>query len=119
MFDVFRRDLKVIRGRRGQYVNGVYSYTGMTVSHIIKASVQATDAEIMQTLPEGARTKESYTLFTDSELLTADVLAAKSADVVIIDDARYQVVKVTKMSNLDFCTKHYEAVIVRENEDVA
>lgn len=118
MFDVFRRDLTVIHGRRGQYIKGIYTHVGMTVSHVIKASVQATDAEIMQTLPEGVRTKESYTLFTDSELSTADITVGKSADVVIIDGSRYQVIKVTKMSNLDFCTKHYEVVVVRENVDV-
>ena len=118
MFDVFRRELTVIHGRRGQYVDGIHTYVGMTASHVIKASVQATDAEVMQTLPEGARTKESYTLFTNDELSTADVSIDRGADIVIIDDARYQVIKVTKMSNLDFCAKHYEVVVIRENVDV-
>ena len=51
MFDVFRRDLTVTRKAIGSYVNGLWVDNGQNSSFTIKASVQATDAEILQTGP--------------------------------------------------------------------
>lgn len=115
MFDVFRRDLTVYRIGQGQYANGIWQ-DGANTSIIIKASVQATDAEIMQTLPEGERTKESYTLFTNTKLETSKVNNSKP-DVVMIEGERYQVIRVTAHQNLKYPTAHYEVLVVRENVD--
>ena len=117
MFDVFRRDLTVTRKAIGSYVNGLWVDNGQNSSFTIKASVQATDAEILQTLPEGYRTKESYTLFTDSKLQTS-VVSKTNPDVVTIEDEPYQVVRVTPWKNLSYPTAHYEILVVRENVDV-
>jgi len=73
MFDVFRRDLQVIRSGLGSYEQGMWREGTAEDAFYIKASVQATDAEVLETLPEGYRTRESYTLFTDSKLQTSVV----------------------------------------------
>ena len=115
MFDVFRRPLTVIRKGEGTHVDGVWVESESS-TFSIKASVQATDAEILQTLPEGYRTRESYTLFTDSKLQTAKT-GNNDPDIVIIHDDRYQVIRVTPWQNLDYATKHYEILVVKENFD--
>ena len=117
MFDVFRRNLTVKRKALGSYVNGLWVESQEDSVFTIKASVQATDAEILQTLPEGYRTKESYTLFTDSKLQTS-VVSKTNPDVVTIEDEPYQVVRVTPWKNLSYPTAHYEILVVRENVDV-
>jgi hypothetical protein len=115
MFDVFRKDLTVYRTGEGKYINGLWE-DGATSSFTIKASIQATDAEIMQTLPEGERTKESYTLFTGNSLKTSEVNKSKP-DVVIIEGERYQVIRVTAHQNLKYPTAHYEVLVTKENID--
>ena len=115
MFDVFRQNLTIIRKEAGSFQNG-YWCGGEDASFNITASVQATDAEILQTLPEGHRTTGSYTLLTESKLLTA-VTNQRTPDIVIIDDQRYLVARITPWQHLAQ-TKHYEIVVVRENIDV-
>ena len=107
MFDVFRRELNVYRKSDGSFIDG-YWQDGEESSFNILASVQGTDAEVLQTLPEGYRTRESYTLFTDSELKTA-LTGTRTPDKFI--EAR-----VSPWQHLD-PTKHYEVVVVRENVD--
>jgi hypothetical protein len=113
MFDLFRKPLKVIRTFKGSYVAG-YWVDGSSEDFNINASVQATDAEVIQALPEGQRTSLSYTLITDKllKVSTGDT----SPDVVIIDDERFLVSRVTSWQNL-YQTKHHEVVVVRENID--
>ncbi len=115
MFDVFRRVLTVERSTGSFDEDGLW-VNNSSVNFEIKASIQATDAEIMQTLSEGYRTKETFTLFTSTLLKVADVDTAL-ADKVIIDNIVFQVVKVTPWQNLAFDTKHYEVVVVKMDDD--
>jgi hypothetical protein len=114
MFDVFRRKLTVYRKGDGSFAYG-YWQDGEEHSFEILSSVQGTDAEILETLPEGYRTRESYTLFTDSRLNTA-VTSKNTPDMVLIDGQKFIVAKVSTWQHLD-PTKHYEVVVVRENVD--
>jgi predicted glycosyltransferase len=114
MFDIFRKPLKVLRKASGGYTGG-YWQDGEVSSFMINASVQGTNAEVLQTMPEGARTTACYTLRTDTKLLTATA-EGFTPDIVIIDDERFLVTRVTKWQNLPQ-TKHYEIVVVRENLD--
>ena len=114
MFDVFRKSLNVERKAQGGFADG-YWQDGAAQSFSILASIQATDAEILETLPEGYRTKESYTLFTDTKLQTA-ITNNTTPDIVVIDNEKFLVARVTPWRHLD-PTMHYEIVVVRENVD--
>jgi len=114
MFDVFRRKLTVYRKGDGSFIDG-YWQDGEESSFNILSSVQGTDAEILQTLPEGYRTRESYTLFTESKLQTA-ITGTRTPDIVEIEAEKFIVAKVSSWQHLD-PTKHYEVVVVRENLD--
>lgn len=118
MFNVFRRILEVERPL-GQFdEDGLWVASGLDQGFVktIKASVQATDAEILQTLPEGYRTKETHTLYSNDGLRIAKV-GVYNADIVVINGDRFQVVKVTEGDNLHFATKHYEMVVVKIDDD--
>lgn len=118
MFDVFRRVLSVKRYGVGSYNSLGEWIDGEESEFQIKASVQATDAEVLNTLPEGYRTTESYTIFTDTKLLTSEA-NKRNADVVTIEGDKFQVIKITPWLNLDYPTKHYETVLMRVNVDDA
>ena len=115
-FNVFRRSLLVKRQGAGGYNDDGFWVEQESSSFSITASVQQTDAEVLQTLPEGYRTKESYTLFTESKLETA-ITGVRNADIVVIDSQDFQVTRVSPWQNLSFPTKHYEVLVTRVNED--
>lgn len=114
MFDVFRKKLEVERKGQGEFVDG-YWQDGSSSLFSIFASIQGTDAEILETLPEGYRTRESYTLFTDSKLQTA-ITESATPDIITIEGDKFLVAKITPWQHLD-PVKHYEVVVVRENID--
>jgi hypothetical protein len=118
MFDVFRRKLKVTRTSPGNYDTGLWG-DGTQESFDIKASVQGADNEVLQTLPEGYRTKKVYVLYTSTELKTAQVDQATVPDVVTIDDEDYNVIKVTKHTNIKgYATEHYQVVVIESSVDL-
>lgn len=118
MFDVFRRDLAAKRKALGSYVNGLWAESQEDTSFTIKASVQGVDAETLQTLPEGYRTREAHILYTSAELKTSQ-LNVRKPDVVEIDGDKFQVIKVTKKDNIkNYPTNHYEVIVIKENVDV-
>lgn len=111
---MFRRSLTVERKAKGNFADGVWE-EGETSSFNILASVQGTNAEVLQTMPDGASTSATYTLRTSTKLMTS-VAGESTPDVVIIDDERFFVMRVTPWQNLQH-TKHYEVVVVRDNTD--
>jgi hypothetical protein len=118
MFDVFRRKLKITRTLPGNYDPGLW-IDGAKESFDIKASVQGADNEVLQTLPEGYRTKKVYVLYTSTELKTAQVAEATMPDMVIIDGEKYNVIKVTKHTNIKgYATEHYQVVVIESSFDL-
>ena len=114
MFEMFRRSLVVERKAKGGFISGEWQ-DGATISFNILASVQGTNAEVLQTMPEGASSTATYTLRTSTKLMTS-IAGESTPDVVIIDDERFFVMRVTPWQNLQH-TKHYEVVVVRDNTD--
>ena len=116
IFDIFRRNLTVKRVERGSYQNveGLTLWVdGDETSFTIKASVQGVDNEVLQTLPEGDRTKEIYILYTSTELKTV-IAGVSTPDIVIIDNKEYQVIRVTSRHNLStYATAHYEILVIK------
>jgi hypothetical protein len=114
MFDIFRRSLVVIRKSKGRCVSGIWE-DGEATSFNITASVQGTCAEVLQTMPEGSRASATYTLRTDAKLLTS-IAGETTPDIVVIDDEKFVVLRVTPWQNLQH-TKHYEVVVTQVNYD--
>lgn len=117
IFDIFRRDLTVKRIGIGDYQkvdDGPALWVdGAETSFTIKASVQGADNEVLQTLPEGDRTKEVYVLYTTTELKTV-VTGLSNPDIVVIDNKEYQVIRVTSRRNLStYATAHYEIIVIK------
>ncbi|MGI4775349.1 MAG: hypothetical protein ACRYE9_00180 [Janthinobacterium lividum] len=105
MFDVFRRELLVIRQTAGHYCEGLWQQS-FSYSFTIKASVQGSEAETLQSLPEGYRTSENYTLYTDTKLHAAK-------DIVVIEGKEFLVIKVTPWQHFA-TTSHYEVVVTKD-----
>jgi len=115
MFDVFRRSLEV-HSNAGTYGDdGIWVDLPVVVS-TIQASVQSVDDDLLNTLPEGYRTKECFLLITDTFLKLAKPDERK-ADTVKIDGEWYQVVKTKTWKNLWSETKHCEAIVVKLDDD--
>ena len=116
MFAMFRRTLNVERKSAGKYIDGLWQ-DGEVTKFTIQASVQGTNAFILQTLEEGVRNKGNYTLRTSSKL-TMGQIGVSTPDVVIIDDERFIVVRVTPWQNIK-ATSHYKIVVAREGADAS
>ena len=106
----FRKPLQVKRTlSAGKYVNGNY-LPGDPVPTLLTifASVQPATGKVLEALPEGRRNSESYVLYTDSELFTAEVSGSKNADLVLIFSREFEVIKVKKYQN--GVISHYEVL---------
>ena len=62
----------------------------------------------MVLLPEGRREKQSYKLYTDTELFIADMLNQKNADLVTIMEKVFEIVGV--FPNQSGVISHYKAI---------
>ncbi len=113
---IFRKTLIALRKGAGSYVNFQW-VDGVPEVFEIKASIQPTPAEVMLTLPEGYRTKESYTLITDANLKTASSADKSNPDVVVIENEKYQVTRVESWQNTFL--NHYEIIVTKEDRDAA
>ena len=112
--DIFKRDVTVERTAPGSYVDYVW-VEGSVSSLTIRANVQPTPAEVLETLSEGYRNKDSYTLFTNTHLFTS-VDNSSNPDVVLLYNRRYIVAKVAIWGNTSL--SHYEIVVVEDESDV-
>jgi len=102
-----KRELLVTRKSEGVYFEGEW-LEGQDNNFVIKASVQGTNAQTLQALPEGYRIRETYTLYTNTELLLGDK--------VLINNEEFLVIKVTPYRHFK-TTSHYQAVVVKFIED--
>jgi hypothetical protein len=113
--DIFKRDVPVVRPGAGGFVNGVWQ-DGISSNFIIRANVQPVPAIVMETLPEGYRTKSAFMLYTNTELNTAEDNES-TPDAVGLYGKKYLVTKKTIWRNTKLA--HYEIVVVKEEKDVA
>ena len=88
---------------KGRYTEG--TPTALTIT----ASVQPLTADEMQLLPEGRRADESFRLYTDTRLLTANRVTNKNADIITIDGTRYEVLSCETWQNT--IINHYKAIV--------
>lgn len=114
MFEVFRKDLIVIRvgdgflDERGIWLDGTDTYL------TIKASVQPTPAKVLETLPEGYRTKSTYTLYTNTRLRVSED-GLSNPDNVLIEDQLYQAIRIASWQNK--LINHYQILVSKVDVD--
>jgi hypothetical protein len=112
--DIFKRDVTVKHPGIGSYVAGVW-VNGTETTFTIRANVQPVPAIVMETLPEGYRTKSAFILYTNTELLTAED-NNNNPDIVLLYGKRYFVTKKEIWQNTILA--HYEIIVVKEEQDV-
>lgn len=80
------------------------------------ASVQPAEGRVLETLPEGDRSKDVRLVMSYKEIRTGSQHDGTAADEIVIDGARFQV-RIVK--RYDAILPHYEAVCVRVDEGAA
>lgn len=105
-----RQLLTVYRVSEGQYVDGIWQ-PGTETSFEARYSVQPTDTDDLESLPEGRRQQRAYTLIGSTELRG---LTDANPDQVEIDGERYEVSAVRYWRN--GIIPHTWAIVTRLEE---
>ena len=111
---IFKRNVSVIRKGEGSYQDHVWQ-NGLDSNFIIRASVHPTPARVLETLPEGYRTKDSFTLYTNTRLISAED-NVNNPDIVILYDNKYLVAQIKRWDNSSL--SHFEIVVTKDERDV-
>ena len=91
----------------GSWTKGIYA-PGTSSPIQFTASVQPLSGREKLTLPEGAREKAEYRLYTSFELQTLNEKAVKSADRVTLFGKLYEIIRVEPWQNN--IIPHYKAI---------
>lgn len=111
---IFKRNVSVIRKGEGAYIDGIWQ-DGIESNFIIRASVHPTPARVLETLPEGYRTSDSFTLYTTTRLISAEN-NTNNPDSVILYDNNYLVAQIKRWDNT--VLSHFEIVVTKDERDV-
>jgi hypothetical protein len=111
---VFKRNVSVIRKGEGVYIDHVWQ-DGVESEFVIRASVHPTPARVLNTLPEGYRTTDSFTLYTNTKLVSAED-NVNNPDTVILYNNRYLVAQIKTWDNTTL--SHFEIIVTKDERDV-
>ena len=114
-FDVFRKDITLLRTISGAYTNGVWEAIQQTVS-VIKASVQPVTPEEMQMVPENRRHDAKYSLYTSTRLRAANADLGLNADIVYLNDRPFEIIGADYWQN--GIINHYRGVTANHQPDL-
>ena len=106
-----RKTLTVTRTAQNTIDNAGNVITGVSSTFEIKASVQPADRIQMEALPQLRDFKQIFTLFSNSELFTADAENQTESDIVSIYGKDYEVVTVEPWQN--GIRSHYKMLVGR------
>lgn len=101
------------RQSTGSYVNGIFVPVPLG-DLTIRAGVQPTSGEDLISLPEGQRERESYKIYSVTEMQTAKENTQKKADVLEFYGKLFEVQQVQRHFGLGL--DHYKAIVTRLNE---
>jgi hypothetical protein len=105
----FRRAVSVVSRGTGTYVDGIYvEAVGATITYC-QASIQPTSERAVLALPEGRREKKSFTLYSDTSLVSLG--QAQNPDRVILFGEEYEVIKKEEWQNN--VINHYKYIVVK------
>ena len=97
---IFTEPVKVIRTVKcGQYVDG-YFVEAKTKDLDLLASVQPNDGEDLITEPEGKRVRDQIKIYCNTELKTISEDGLIKADVLLYNDNKYEIVRVSRYNRV-------------------
>jgi len=109
------KTLTVTRRAAGTFVKGVWTPSiAAPTTFPILASVQPAGPRDLQSLPEERRNRQSYLIFTDTQLLTVDVPGVTNPDTLVIDGETYEVSGPSAWQNS--IIDHYEVIVQKITE---
>jgi hypothetical protein len=105
-----RETLQCRRVEPGSYIDGEY-HEGQCTTIEIMASVQPVVGDELVMLPEGRRDRQTYKLYTKTELYGVSLQQSRNPDTVIIADEEYEVFEVQSWRNN--IINHYKVIVQR------
>jgi len=105
--NIFRRAITGSRKANGAFVEGML-VEGAETPFTFYGSIQPLSGKDMLSLPEGRRDRETYLIYTSTELMSVDVDGAQNPDIVIINGNDFEVIQVEAWQNGIY--NHYKAV---------
>lgn len=113
-FNFFRKSYTLIRKTEGHVVNN--KTVGQVETQIqIKGSLQPVTGDETQSTPQGRYTSQQYKFFTDYNARSSSEYTDQNADVIIVDDIRYEVI--SKKGWQNGLLNHYELTIAQTYEN--
>ena len=112
--NIFKRNVSVTRRGVGSYIDHIW-YDGVNTQFVIRASVHPTPESVLKTLPEGYRTSDSFTLYTITNLISAEY-DTNNPDTVVLYNKNYLVARIRKWDNSTL--SHYEIIVTKDERDV-
>lgn len=108
-----KQTLTVKRSDASQQITGHLLQPGTITTFTIETTVQPASKTDLDSLPEGRRTTETFKIYPDKELITADQPSQQNSDVVEYNGEDYLVIKVENWQNS--IIPHYKAMMVKQN----
>lgn len=110
----FRKPYTLIRKTGGRVVNNEIVDQVETVI-IIKGSLQPATGDDTQSTPQGRYTSAQFKFFTNFKARSSSEYVDQNADVIIIDDIRYEVISVFPWQN--GVLEHYKLILAQTYEN--
>lgn len=121
MIERFAKPYALLKRGKGEFINGEYVQHPDVVDAIVRLDVQPvtnTTASILESLPEGRRTRETRLAFArlNSGINVLDVETGLPGDVLLVDGARWMFVGKAFFNSIPGRTRHEVFLIQREIE---
>jgi len=88
-------------------VNGAW-VEGAETAFTFYGSKQPLSGKDMLSLPEGRRDRESYLIYTSTQLMSADINGQENPDLIVIDGNDFEIINVEPWQNGIY--NHYKAI---------
>ena len=103
----FRKLITASRKSAGAYVDGVW-VEGSETAFTFYGSKQPLSGKDMLSLPEGRRDRETYLIYTSTELKSVDVNNQVNPDIIVLNGNDFEIIQVESWQNGIY--NHYKAV---------
>ena len=103
----FRTSITASRKSAGAYVDGVW-VEGSETAFTFYGSIQPLIGKDMLSLPEGRRNRETYLIYTSTQLMSVDVDGQENPDIIVINGNDFEIINVESWQNGIY--NHYKAI---------
>ena len=111
---IFKEPVKITRTIKCGFYQDGYFIEGKTEEFDLLASVQPNDGEDLVVLPEGSRVTDQIKIYTNTELKTVSEDGLIKADVLLYNDNKYEIVKVSRYNRV---LPHFKCVGLKVRAD--